>query len=103
MNIEYEEAAFCKSIKVFLIFLQCFADYPTSLFLFVDQTGFLQVYVSCKMVEVLQRNESRTQRVSTETIVRMNSKFEVPDGTKNEWEKNTVTMDTTSCGHEFSL
>ncbi len=80
-----------------------FANYPTSLFLFVDQTGFLQVYVSCKMDEVLQRNESRPHQVSTETIFRMNSKFEVPDGTKNEWEKNTVTVDTTSCGHEFSL
>ncbi|GAA6074080.1 L-seryl-tRNA(Sec) kinase, partial [Tachysurus ichikawai] len=57
--------------------------------------GFCEVYLHCPLEECLRRNRVRGQLVSDDVITVMSNRMEPPNTEKNQWEKNSVTVDNT--------
>ncbi|MCJ8738861.1 hypothetical protein PDJAM_G00040610 [Pangasius djambal] len=57
--------------------------------------GFCEVYLHCPLEVCLHRNRVRGQPVSDDVITEMSNRMEPPNTEKNQWEKNSVTVDST--------
>ncbi|KAK2866751.1 hypothetical protein Q7C36_002807 [Tachysurus vachellii] len=57
--------------------------------------GFCEVYLHCPLEVCLHRNRVRGQLVSDDVITVMSNRMEPPNTEKNQWEKNSVTVDNT--------
>ncbi|XP_053094754.1 L-seryl-tRNA(Sec) kinase isoform X2 [Pangasianodon hypophthalmus] len=57
--------------------------------------GFCEVYLHCPLEVCLHRNRVRGQPVSDDVITEMSNRMEPPNTEKNQWEKNSVTVDNT--------
>ncbi|XP_053496088.1 L-seryl-tRNA(Sec) kinase-like isoform X1 [Ictalurus furcatus] len=57
--------------------------------------GFCEVYLHCPLEVCLHRNGVRGQPVPDDVITEMANRMEPPNTVKNQWEKNSVTVDNT--------
>ncbi|XP_062858805.1 L-seryl-tRNA(Sec) kinase [Trichomycterus rosablanca] len=57
--------------------------------------GFCQVYLRCPVDVCLHRNRLRGRPVSDDVIVQMSDRMEPPNVVKNQWERNSITLDNT--------
>lgn len=58
-------------------------------------TGFCQVFLRCSLDVCLQRNQRRSLRVPDEVLVQMSERMEPPDESRNSWEQQSLTVDST--------
>jgi tRNA uridine 5-carbamoylmethylation protein Kti12 len=55
--------------------------------------GFIQLYVSLPLEEVLKRNEKRQNSVDEKIVRKMFNDFEIPNPIQNKWELHSITID----------
>lgn len=58
--------------------------------------GFCQVYLHCPVEVCIDRNLKRPQHLPTKVILDMARRMEPPSVGRNSWEKNSITLDSTS-------
>ncbi|XP_056385400.1 L-seryl-tRNA(Sec) kinase [Hyla sarda] len=58
--------------------------------------GFCQLYLHCPIDCCLLRNNKRQNRVMDRTIILMDSKLEKPNPEKNQWEKDSLFLDSSN-------
>ncbi|XP_046709124.1 L-seryl-tRNA(Sec) kinase isoform X2 [Silurus meridionalis] len=57
--------------------------------------GFCEVYLHCPLEVCLHRNRVRGQLLPDDVITEMSNRMEPPNPEKNQWERNSVTVDNT--------
>ncbi|XP_057215018.1 L-seryl-tRNA(Sec) kinase isoform X2 [Triplophysa rosa] len=57
--------------------------------------GFCQVLVRCPLDICLQRNQRRSLRVPDEVMLQMSERMEPPNESRNSWEQQSLTVDST--------
>ncbi|XP_060795159.1 L-seryl-tRNA(Sec) kinase-like isoform X2 [Neoarius graeffei] len=58
--------------------------------------GFCEIYLHCPLEVCLHRNRVRGQPVPDDVIAEMSNRMEPPNTVKNQWERNSVTVDNTN-------
>lgn len=58
--------------------------------------GFCQVYLHCPVEVCIDRNLNRPKDLPTKVILDMAKRMEPPNVGRNSWEKNSITLDSTS-------
>ncbi|KAA0724807.1 L-seryl-tRNA(Sec) kinase [Triplophysa tibetana] len=57
--------------------------------------GFCQVLVRCPLDVCLRRNQCRPLRVPDEVMLQMSERMEPPNESRNSWEQQSLTVDST--------
>ncbi|XP_056626679.1 L-seryl-tRNA(Sec) kinase isoform X2 [Triplophysa dalaica] len=57
--------------------------------------GFCQVWVRCPLDICLRRNQCRPLRVPDEVMLQMSERMEPPNESRNSWEQQSLTVDST--------
>ncbi|XP_070540730.1 L-seryl-tRNA(Sec) kinase-like isoform X2 [Ptychodera flava] len=56
--------------------------------------GFCEIHLHCPLDVARERNRGRLEPIPDETLIAMETKFEVPDATKYPWETKSISIDT---------
>ena len=92
---------YCRSPeRLFLLLLFSCLILFSICYVLTDSIGFLEVYVTCDMESLQERNSRRRQPIPADTIHRMASIFEKPNSDKFDWESNNIefnSKDDDSC------